>query len=184
MNRPSKNQWIVTLLIHSRKECKRGSSIPNHYLQIAAVDEGEIRTVVETSRFVETRGFLLSSTIFGGIHFAAMESIFPRHTDKILWIVASAICTGVGPLVFALWILSITCPLFLGHKFLAFDGINVATIDWGKLMTRILRWITAFLVVLYILARLVLIVELFRGLFSLPPSAFVSTWVSSVPHIS
>jgi hypothetical protein len=42
-----------------------------------------------------------------------------------------------------------------------------------------------FLVVfIYILARLFLIVELFRCLFFLPPSAFVATWVSSVPHVS
>jgi hypothetical protein len=39
-------------------------------------------------------------------------------------------------------------------------------------------------VLVYILARLFLIVELFRCLFFLPPSAFVSTWVSSVPHVS
>lgn len=115
VNRSSKNQWIVTLLISSRKESERGLSIPNHYLAEAVVDEGDGNGIgtVESSRLVEICGFLLSSTIFGGIHFAAMNSVFPSHTDKILWLVASAICTGMGPFGFC----ALSCLNNLPHYF-------------------------------------------------------------------
>lgn len=35
---------------------------------------------------------------------------------------------------------------------------------------------------LYILARLFLIVEVFRSLLYLPPGAFIETWSGSFPH--
>jgi hypothetical protein len=34
----------------------------------------------------------------------------------------------------------------------------------------------------YILARLFLMVEIFRSLFFLPPDAFIDTWSGSFPH--
>jgi hypothetical protein len=39
------------------------------------------------------------------------------------------------------------------------------------------------LIFLYIIARLALLVEIFRTLFFLPPDAYVSTWASDIPHI-
>jgi hypothetical protein len=36
----------------------------------------------------------------------------------------------------------------------------------------------------YVLARLFMIVETFRALFFLPPSAYIATWASNVPHIA
>lgn len=38
--------------------------------------------------------------------------------------------------------------------------------------------------IVYILARLALLVETFRALAFLPPDAYVSTWVSNVPNVS
>lgn len=37
--------------------------------------------------------------------------------------------------------------------------------------------------VVYILGRLILIVEMFRGLGYLPPEAFAATWTANIPHI-
>jgi hypothetical protein len=36
---------------------------------------------------------------------------------------------------------------------------------------------------LYLLVRVVLLVEVFRTMLYLPPSAYVTTWVSSLPHV-
>jgi hypothetical protein len=40
------------------------------------------------------------------------------------------------------------------------------------------------IMVLYIVSRMFLIVEIFRTLFFLPSKVYISTWSSSVPHIS
>jgi hypothetical protein len=39
------------------------------------------------------------------------------------------------------------------------------------------------LAVFYVLARLYLMVEVFRSLFFLPPEAFVTTWSAQIPHL-
>jgi hypothetical protein len=38
--------------------------------------------------------------------------------------------------------------------------------------------------ILYVVARLYLLVEIFRTLFFLLPSAYVSTWATNVPHVA
>jgi hypothetical protein len=41
-----------------------------------------------------------------------------------------------------------------------------------------------FNISLYVAARLFLLVEIFRTLLFLPPSAYVSTWAANVPHVA
>ena len=44
--------------------------------------------------------------------------------------------------------------------------------------------VVTVLMTLYILARLFLMVEIFRTLCFLPPEAYVATWASNIPHIA
>jgi hypothetical protein len=122
----------------------------------------------------EVYGFVLASIVFGAIHFAAINSTFPSRGEEIAWYVASAICT-TATLLMALAFL-FTAMLF---AFLE-EFLKIPENLWQPAQT-IHPW---FIIFIYIIARLFLIVELFRCLFFLPPSAFVSTWVSTVPHVS
>ena len=47
-------------------------------------------------------------------------------------------------------------------------------------------WIGLLVVLcsLYLLARLYLLVEVFRTLCFLPPDAYISTWAANIPHIA
>lgn len=45
-----------------------------------------------------------------------------------------------------------------------------------------LGWILG-LACIYILARLFVLVEIFRTLYLLPPEAFLTTWSASIPHL-
>jgi hypothetical protein len=95
-----------------------------------------------------------------------------------LWCVASAICTSITLLfIFAFLLLEYVYSLVKYTLGIGNGGLK-ALVEEAKVKLLYL------MVLVYILARLFLIVELFRCLFFLPPSAFVSTWVSSVPHVS
>jgi hypothetical protein len=120
-------------------------------------------------------GFVLTSITFGAIHFAAINSQFPSSIERILWCVACAICTSLVLLIAFTYLLSVFVYSLAKHTL----GISNEAKFHGFM--GLLIWLV---VLVYILARLFLIVELFRCLFFLPPSAFVSTWVSTVPHVS
>ncbi len=122
----------------------------------------------------EVYGFILASIVFGAIHFAAIDSTFPSRGEEIAWYVASTICTA-ATLFIALVV------LFLAVLFALLDECLGVSDDMFHAIATIYSFFTVFI---YIIARVFLIVELFRCLFFLPPSAFVSTWVSSVPHVS
>jgi hypothetical protein len=50
-----------------------------------------------------------------------------------------------------------------------------------------MKFVSAYMMFLYfgyVVARLFMIVETFRTLFFLPPSAYIATWASNVPHIA
>jgi hypothetical protein len=126
----------------------------------------------------EMIGFALTSITFGAIHFAAVKSQFPSYTERILWCVASAICTSIILLI--LFAVSLTACAYS----LAKHTLGIGKEDFKAMSQDIETKLIYLTVLVYILARLFLIVELFRCLFFLPPSAFVSTWVSSVPHVS
>jgi hypothetical protein len=163
-----RNDWVVLgiLKVFPRKSREvRGSSIPNHHRY-----QGRSQGV--SAKELELFGFIFSSTAFGAIHFAAVKSTFPTHIEKVLWSVASAICTGV--------LLLILLGGFSAMLRICLFGVSKRS---GR-TDSVDKVFIYFFIVLYIAARLFLIVELFRCLFFLPPSAFVATWVSSIPHVS
>jgi hypothetical protein len=151
----------------------RAASIPNHHRYALGLDEG--KRYIETddfNRMAEFYFLMLSSIVFGAIHFAALHSTFPSWAEKVAWGVSSGICTGGIPLLYSGLVGLVMAADALEHfSFLP---------EVGPMMV----FMSISITVLYILARLFLIVELFRTLFFLPSSAFVATWVSSVPHVS
>ncbi|KAH8792763.1 hypothetical protein F5882DRAFT_399456 [Hyaloscypha sp. PMI_1271] len=167
------NEWQVLEFLNPRRSMRRmrelrGSSIPNHHRC-----GGDFRT--DDAGFYEVVGFILSSTAFGAINFAAVKSTFPSHIEWVLWYMASGICTGLSLLLISAMVVSVLYEKI--HNGLS--GNSGERYELGYRLTAI-----CCVLPLYIIARLFLIVELFRCLFFLPPSAFVATWVSSIPHVS
>jgi hypothetical protein len=109
-------------------------------------------------------GSFSGGTIFGGIHCCGWTFPFPTFAEQLLWKIASAGTTIAPGFVAGLFIIS----NFLDNKITsAFEMLAAWTI-----------------IICYVIARLFLVVEIFRSLFYLPPDAFISTWADSIPRIS
>jgi len=166
------NDWFITSLLPlslSTRTEHRSSLVPNHHRYMPYT----------TSRDTGDWEFwclLLSMTLIGAIHFAAIKATFPSHIEKLLWLIASSVCTGF-PL---LWVFIVVLDK-LSRSIARFTK-HLRVRDYSVLFLAIL--LTCGLPLLYVAARVFIIVELFRSLFFLPPSAFVATWASNIPHIS
>jgi hypothetical protein len=118
----------------------------------------------DTSRgLAEFLGVTLGGVVFGAVHITAWNFVFPTLVERTLWRSSSIICTAVMVLIFPLFII-----------------IDLTNEDWV-----IFSMLACLFIVftLYIAARLFLIVEIFRTLCFLPPSAYIATWASNIPHI-
>ncbi|KAL8399253.1 hypothetical protein RB596_007902 [Gaeumannomyces avenae] len=103
----------------------------------------------------------LGGLLFGGIHLAAWDFAFPTLPERKLW-QASALVTVSTPIFdFLVW--------WLETKYLKGEGL----VAWG---------ITAISVFVYAAARLFTLVESFRSLYFLPPTAYQTTWTKNAPH--
>ena len=103
--------------------------------------------------------------VFGGIHCAGWFFTFPSSDEAMLWRVSSAVLTGIG------FLLPLLVYLFL-------DNLNSH------------RWqyfFLAFLIIIllvYVVSRLILLVEAFISLRYLTPGMLALVkWTSFIPHI-
>ena len=112
---------------------------------------------------------LFSSILFGSLHMIAWNFAFPTHVEQILWRTASLCITTTVPLCLLTGVILV---VILG-EILSGTYFNSVLNQFGR----------AF-VALYTIARLYLLVEIFRTLFFLPPEAFISTWSTNIPHFS
>jgi hypothetical protein len=109
-------------------------------------------------------GSVLGGTLFGGIHCLAWNFSFPTYTELVLWRICSIVTTVIA-------VLSVYCNLQWSY----YNG-------WAeRLEDRTARRVYGPVLLVcfvfpYIMARLFLLVEIFRSLFFLPPEAFVDTW--------
>ncbi|KAF8857200.1 hypothetical protein BDZ45DRAFT_436793 [Acephala macrosclerotiorum] len=150
---------FFSLSISSSWNHQRGSRIRNDslYDELASYDDHDSRHV--------WAGFI-GTLVFGGIHLAAWNFEFPTHVEQILWRYASVTCTCLFVAIFFLSLL---------HDLLKHLGTGISL--------HIQTCIVGFSMFIYVVARLVLLVELFRTLCFLPPSAYISTWAANIPHL-
>ncbi|KAE8444728.1 hypothetical protein EG329_014288 [Mollisiaceae sp. DMI_Dod_QoI] len=106
-------------------------------------------------------GFVIAGLVFGSLHCVAWNFDFPTPVEQLLWRISSVVML---PLYYAV----LLCDI---HVHLA----------WLRLP---LMLTVPLLALAYLLARLFLMAEVFRSLFFLPPSAFITTWSSQIPHVS
>lgn len=117
-------------------------------------------------------GLFFGCLIFGGIHLAAWTFHFPTRVELILWRVASIWCTAVALVTLII--------LKIAEKVVEFLNDIDDTDEMDSWMFSILQIFLA----LYVICRLILLVEIFRTLFFLPPDAFVATSASNIPHVA
>lgn len=117
---------------------------------------------------VDEEGFagMGGAMVFGAIHVVAWNFAFPSKIELIFWRCAS-IYTTVAPLCLPL------------------SGAIVTWLESKefKRPPALGRLITYIITMLYVAARLFIIVEMFRTLCFLPPGSYVSTWTSNIPHV-
>ena len=110
-------------------------------------------------------GVAIGGVIFGAIHLAAWNSIFPTPLEQTLWRVASMLSISLLPVMYIMLLLdTYVYPLAIPRPLMK---------SWNIVFGS-----------LYIVARAFLLVEIFRTLFYLGPDTYLATWVGNVPHIS
>jgi len=114
-------------------------------------------------------GLLIGSVIFGAIHLAAWNFMFPTSIERTIWRITSIFCTSC---LFGFF----GCTAI----FSALDNFERFT----DLSDGLLGAISILFFFGYTLPRLFMIVETFRTIFFLPPFAYIATWASNVPHIA
>lgn len=110
-------------------------------------------------------GSLIGAAVFGGVHVIAWDFAFPTRVERIFWRCASVYTTAFPVAIVLIMTLADTL-----------DDI----IPWFE---RVWKGCVILLNSLYVAARLVILVEIFRTLCFLPPGSYVSTWTSNIPHI-
>jgi hypothetical protein len=113
--------------------------------------------------------FSFGCFVFCGIHIGAWNLHFPTAPEAILWRAASIWCT--------VWPATLLLGILVGVSINNCCGLSYERKDMTRSVGRIL-------VALYAVGRLILLVEIFRTLFFLPPDAFVATLASNIPHVS
>lgn len=111
----------------------------------------------------------VSAALFGGIHAIAWNFSFPSTIELVLWRSAT-IYTATAPV----------CAILLSSLGAALPNSYILT----RCLVPLFIILFVSLIILYSIARLFIIVEMFRMLLFLPPGSFVSTWAASVPHVA
>lgn len=119
-------------------------------------------------------GVMTGGTVFGSLHCLAWNFQFPTPAEALLWKFCS-ITTTIIPFV-AFFVIT-------GLEYLMNWGSKRNGCLYKQNIVQILR--SCFLwgcIIFYFLARLFLLIEIFRTLFFLPPEAFIDTWSGTLHH--
>lgn len=101
---------------------------------------------------------------------------FPSEVERWLWRVFSLITT-VLPLLVALSVASLCLGLFYVSELFSSGSLLDRVISFFLLLIFLLGGLV------YVAARLLLLVESFRSVYFLPPDVFVATRVGNIPHV-
>ena len=106
--------------------------------------------------------------VFGGIHCVGWYFDFPSSAEAMLWRVSSAVLTGVAFLF----------PIFI------LMGIILSILINESHRRNFVFAFTSIVVLVYVVSRLLLLVEAFISLRHLTPGMLaLVTWTSFIPHI-
>lgn len=117
-------------------------------------------------------GTLVATGAFGAPHVVAWDFAFPTRIEQSLWRLASiytTICLSVMP----------APACIIGAFGECIKEIYMVENPLERLAMFVLFYVAP---IIYIIARLYILVETFRTLCFLPPGAYVSTWTTNIPH--
>jgi hypothetical protein len=159
--------FFVPGLILDDEDVKR-KRIPNDHIYFDFDINGKVN-IDETPYTIYAcmLGFVVGGVIFGSIHIAGWNLTFPTPIEQKLWRISSILLTTLLPVIFV--------PLLL--------VMRSHTLSLMASLTFFQVW-NLLLGVLYIVACLFMLVQIFRTLLYLPPDAYISTWASNVPHVA
>jgi len=154
--------WISSVVLgdeDGRVDLTTEKRVPTFYA-------GDLTT---RQRNLSASGAGVIAMIFGGIHCIAWSFSFPTLAEKILWRVSSIAIIGV--------------PFYFLVLFGLFGIFEYFDIDITDVMAAILVVTMLLALPLYVAARLVLLVQAFTTLRSLPSEAFQTVhWTTFIPH--
>jgi hypothetical protein len=159
---------LITCLgkIDSNNKWPLGKPIPNVYnREVAWINQESVWAELSQS---DIFGLFLGTTVFGAVHIAAWNFVFPTPVESLLWKFAAALCTTMG-------------LIFGGYLAIAHYLFNSKL---EKLFAIVFVFLLFLIPWVYVVCRLYLVVEIFRCLCFLPPSAYVATWATNVPHVA
>ena len=108
----------------------------------------------------------VAGVIFGGIHCAGWFSNFPSSDEAMLWRVSSAVLTGTA------FLLPLHVWLYISSSFPWQDSDDLFIL------------VSAIILLVYVVSRLLLLVEAFISLRHLTPGMLALVkWTSFIPHI-
>jgi hypothetical protein len=155
--------------ISDTRRMKPGAPLLNHVSYFTTASRAASDSV---ATFDDVFGLFIRSVIFGAIHVTAWNFAFPTSIERMVWRITSVYCTSSGLLV-----------MVMGISGKSLEDFHILTS--GSLLENILVRGLQLICFIYVVARLFMLVETFRTLFFLPPSAYVATWASSnVPHVA
>ncbi|KAK8078248.1 hypothetical protein PG996_004418 [Apiospora saccharicola] len=143
------------------------TSIPNDAVPVVGKDD-------DLELVYLMLGTTIGSFVFGCIHLLAWNSGYPNETERILWIVSSFITALVPALAVVISLISVFAEELLPSTS-TFGPQRV----WSVIANLIFRDLP---MAVYFVARVFLIVEMFRTLYFLPPEIFLSMWTKEIPH--
>lgn len=165
---PANNGFGFCLNVSRPPLGMHGAPLPNDSLWGYSSD---VKQHFTTSLLLNV-GLFLSSILFGAPHVAAWNFAFPNQTERNLWRAASVLCTALPALGYLTGHAAYLIILLLWPKGRSKDHFIIC----GYISIVIISF-------LYALARLFILVEIFRTLCFLPADAYISTWTTNIPHI-
>ncbi|KAJ5725885.1 uncharacterized protein N7483_007242 [Penicillium malachiteum] len=132
-------------------------------------------SLTPSEQFVWSMTLILGGVVFGGIHLIAWNFVFPTHIEMVLWRVSALFCTFIIPASFFASLFADT-GIYVWH----WHGASLS----GKIFSTFVLVILNLLGYFYVLARLFIIVEMFRTLAFQPIEAYVGTWTVNIPYVS
>lgn len=139
---------------------KKGKS---YYLN-GGVDNGNPHNTTKYNNKSFTIGATLGGTIFGAVHCCGWFFSFPTNLELLLWRIACILTTSFPIIIFC-------------------SGLLLGTITDNRYDMPLFLAVLV-IVLFYVIARVFIMVEVFRTLFYLPPNAFISTWANNIPQFS
>lgn len=136
---------------------------------------GDIPRIKTLSGVVIVATLAIAGFLYGSVHIAAWHTIFRTKTEEYLWKISAISLAVSGPIG--------VCVIFI---FRSWDIEGKGNMSLGRfLLTSLLMFILPAVGVVYVVARVYLIVESFINSTYLEASIFVvPNWLQYFPHIT